>query len=370
MDAGLLDVLHDAADDDVRAVGDDVDVDLDGVGQELVDEDGRVLLAGARRQALAARGLHGRVHEVLEARRLVDDLHGAAAEHVRGAHHDRVADALGDLARLGEALGRAPGGRAQVELLEQLAEALAVLGAVDGVGARAEELDARVLQRHGQAQRRLPAELDDDALGLLDVEDLEHVLARERLEVQPVGRVVVGRHRLGVAVDHDRLVAVLAQRLHGVDAAVVELDALADAVGPAAEDDDLLLARRARFTLDGDDRLAVDGLLLRHLVRRVHVRRLRLELGGAGVDALEDGADAVLEARLAHLLLRRARDLHEAAVGHAEALAPREALGVVEQLGAELDARVARRLVLVDERAQLREEPRIDLRELEGLLVR
>ena len=92
------------------------------------------------------------------------------------------------------------------------------------------------MQRHRQAQRRLPAELDDHALGLLGVDDLQHVLARERLEVQPVGGVVVGRHRLRVAVDHDGLVAVLAQRLHGVDAAVVELDPLADAVGAAAQD--------------------------------------------------------------------------------------------------------------------------------------
>ena len=39
MDAGLLDVLHHAADDDrAGRVGDDVDVDLDRVVEELVDE--------------------------------------------------------------------------------------------------------------------------------------------------------------------------------------------------------------------------------------------------------------------------------------------------------------------------------------------
>ena len=122
---------------DVRAVGDDVDVDLDRVGQELVDQDRRVLLAGARRQALAARGLHRGQHELRQPRRVVDDLHRAPAQHVGRADHDRVADALGDLARLVQAVRGAPGGRAQVQLLEQLAEALAVLGAVDGVGAGA-----------------------------------------------------------------------------------------------------------------------------------------------------------------------------------------------------------------------------------------
>ena len=40
MDAGLLDVLHDAADDDgARRVGERVHVDLGGVLEELVDQD-------------------------------------------------------------------------------------------------------------------------------------------------------------------------------------------------------------------------------------------------------------------------------------------------------------------------------------------
>jgi hypothetical protein len=69
---------------------------------------------------------------------------------------------------------------------------------------------------------------------LLGVHDLEHVLQRERLEVQPVGGVVVGGHGLGVAVDHHGLVAGGRQRQAGVHAGVVELDALADAVGTAA----------------------------------------------------------------------------------------------------------------------------------------
>ena len=64
----------------------------------------------------------------------------------------------------------------------------------------------------------------------LGVDDLEHVLERERLEVQPAGGVVVGGDRLGVAVDHHRVEAGVAQREAGVHAGVVELDALADPV--------------------------------------------------------------------------------------------------------------------------------------------
>jgi hypothetical protein len=97
-----------------------------------------------------------------------------------------------------------------------------------------------------QLQRRLAAVLDDHAHRLFLVDDLEHVFERERLEIQPVAGVVIGRHGLGVAVDHDGLVTVFAQGQRRVHAAVVELDALADAVRPAAQHHDLLAVGRLR----------------------------------------------------------------------------------------------------------------------------
>jgi hypothetical protein len=74
---------------------------------------------------------------------------------------------------------------------------------------------------------------------VLDAENLEHVLGGQRLEIKPIGRVVVGAHRLRIAIDHDRLEPRVAEREGGMAAAIVELDALPDPVGPAAEDDDL-----------------------------------------------------------------------------------------------------------------------------------
>ena len=65
--------------------------------------------------------------------------------------------------------------------------------------------------------------------------DVERALERERLEVEPVGGVVVGRDRRRVRVDHHRLVAEPPERLRGADAAVVELDPLADPVRARAE---------------------------------------------------------------------------------------------------------------------------------------
>ncbi len=78
------------------------------------------------------------------------------------------------------------------------------------------------------------------AFALFRRNNFDHVLGGQRLEIEPVGGVVVGRDRLRVAVDHDGFIAGLGQREAGVAAAVVELDTLTDAVRSAAQDYDLI----------------------------------------------------------------------------------------------------------------------------------
>ena len=215
MDAGLLDVLHHGRDVGVLAVAESVDVQLERLLEEAVEQD------ASRRIA------HGQAHFL----GAVADPHRAAPEHVRGPHQHRVADPLrrGDrFVRLGR---RAPVRAADLQPVEQRAETLAVLGEVDRLRRGAEEAVAGGLERPRELQRRLTAELRDDADRPLTVADRKHLLDAERLEVEPVGGVVVGRDRLGVAVHHHGLVAELPESLRGVDAAVVEFDSLADPVG-------------------------------------------------------------------------------------------------------------------------------------------
>ena len=152
------------------------------------------------------------------------------------------------------------------------------------------------------------------------------VLARERLEEEPVAGVVVGRDRLGIAVDHDGLVAGGREGERCVHAAVVELDALADAVRPAAEDHDRRLVERRHLVLV--------------LERPVVVRRPGLELGCAGVDGLVRDADAGLESRRPHGVLVGAPEVRELGVGESEPLrpAPVPAGRTVERDGGEAGA--------------------------------
>ncbi len=181
MHAGLLDVLHDAGDQHVVAVAERVHVHFGGVFQEAVDQHRAILREGDR-------FAHVLAHHLL----VVGDHHGAPAQHVAGPHQHRIADARGHRAGLFDAGGGAVVGAGNLQVVEQLAEQLAVFGQVDVFGVGADDRHAEALQRQRQIERRLPAELHDHAVGLFGIDDVEDVLQRERLEVEAVAGVVVG----------------------------------------------------------------------------------------------------------------------------------------------------------------------------------
>src|SRR4029079_13780544 len=146
------------------------------------------------------------------------------------------------------------------------------------------------------------------------------------------------------ALDLNAPETVVARREGGVPAAVVELDPLADAVGAAAENHDLLPRRRIRLAF--------------LLVGAVEVRRERLALRRARVDPLVGGPQPLVDARRAHRLFVGAEHAPELPVAEARAV---ERSHQVRRDPAQADER---RLVLeIDQLLELREEPAIDLRE-------
>ena len=116
--------------------------------------------------------------------------------------------------------------------------------------------------------------------------DLQHVFQGQRLKKEAIGGVVIGGHRFRVAVDHDGLVAVFAQRQGRVHTAIVELDALADTVGAAAEHDDLIPLARLRLAF-----LFIGG---------IHIGGGGREFRGAGVHPLIHRAHTQLLTLLPH----------------------------------------------------------------------
>ena len=220
MHAGFLDVLHDAGDEDVLAVGKAIDIDFGGVGQIAVDqhraacrhdEFGRPVEIGGQAR-----------HVAVELRGVVDDLHGAAAQHIGRPDHDRIADLVGDGARLLRRWWRCRSSAGAASSLSSSfwkrsrssARSMAS-GEVPRIGTPASSSGSASFSGVWPPNCTMtPCSVPLRALG---VDDLEHVLGGQRLEIEPVGGVVVGRHGLRVAVDHDGLEAglVRARRRRG-----------------------------------------------------------------------------------------------------------------------------------------------------------
>ena len=175
MNTGLLDMLQNAADVDLFAIAQGVDIGLDRTLQEAVQIH-RVVGANAR----------GLGHVIAQMLGIVGDHHAAAAQHVARTHQQRVADMRGHGLGL---LKRGCLARRRVhdaQLVEQSSEALAVLGKVDGIGLGAHDADATLLEHARQLKRGLAAERHHDAIGALNVDNVHDVLVGERLKVQAV----------------------------------------------------------------------------------------------------------------------------------------------------------------------------------------
>ena len=150
----------------------------------------------------------------------------------------------------------------------------------------------------------MAAEGHHHAHRLLHGDDVHDVLREKRLEIQPVGSIIVRGHCLRVVVHNDHVIAQLLQRPHAVDGGVVELNALADPDGAGAQHHD-----------DGPAGSWKGPGLTEAVEAGVEVGGLRVELRAAGVYHLIDGGFG------RHGQVRRAGESAQRVVWIAQALA-------------------------------------------------
>ncbi len=135
-------------------------------------------------------------------------------------------------------------GLIEPDLRHRLLEFFAVLGLVDGLLRGADHLDAVLFQHAvlGQieraVQRRLPAHGRQQRVGPFLRDDLLHDLPGDRLDVGGIRHLRIGHDGRRIGVHQDDAVALLAQRLAGLGAGIVELAGLADDDGAGADDQD------------------------------------------------------------------------------------------------------------------------------------
>ena len=88
VDAGALDMFHDAADHVIFTVAQRIDIDFDGIVEKFIDQH-RMLGRSGNRMG----------HVILQSLAIINDLHGPAAEHIGWTHQHWIAEPFGDLER-------------------------------------------------------------------------------------------------------------------------------------------------------------------------------------------------------------------------------------------------------------------------------
>ena len=276
--AGKLDVLADGVGNDFSLFCHGIHLHFLGVLDELAHHHG-VLLAD----------VGGQLEEAFQFLLVGADVHRRATQHIRGTHQDGEAYLRYkgvDVVHRGQ---RAPFGLVHTDAVEHGGELVAVFGIVDALGAGAEDGHTLGIEAHSQVIGDLSARRDDDAVRILQFEDVHHTLEGQLVEVEAVAHIIVCGDGFRVVVYHHAAVALLADGVQCLHTAPVELYGRADAVGTTAQHHDTLVVAQ------------VVHVVFRAAVRQVEVVGLRGIFGGEGVYLLHHGQDAAALAVAAYL---------------------------------------------------------------------
>jgi len=231
VDAHGVEVLDGADDDDVvGTIPHDLELVLLPADDRLLDEH---LVERRELQALG--------HNLAQLGLVQRNAGARATESGRRADDEREPKVLRDLQRAAHVVGEPAARDLEPGGFHGIFEELAVLSLLDGLPLRADHLDvvarqhAALGQLHRHVQARLPAQRGEQRVGPLLRDDALHRPGRDGLDVGELRQFGVGHDRGRVAVDEDDLIALLAQRLAGLGARVVELASLADDDRPRSD---------------------------------------------------------------------------------------------------------------------------------------
>ena len=255
IDDGLVDGLHGCGAERVAGMhAHRVDV-FDGAdGDHLaggVTHDLKLELFPAEHRLLHQHLVHGTRRQATrhDGTQLVHVVHQAAAGTAHGvsrAKHARISQVAGDVHRLIHGVGHFGACHLDAELVHELLEGLAVLATLDGVYLHADDLHAilvqhaRLCQLAREVKRRLPAEVRQDSVGTLLLDDGGQALNVERLYIGAVRRTGVGHDGSRVRIHQHDLIAEASQGLARLGARVVELAGLAYDDRARANDHDFM----------------------------------------------------------------------------------------------------------------------------------
>ena len=179
-------------------------------------------------------GLESAGADYLQLVDVVDHAAACAAHGVSRTEHNRVLELLSDLHSFLNGICYLAAGHFNAELLHCVLEFDTILAALDRVDLNADHLHvvlfkyASLAQLGAEVQTGLTAEVRQQRVGALLLDDLGEPVNVERLDVGDVGYIGVGHDGGGVGVHQYYLVSQPAKRLARLRTGIVELARLSD----------------------------------------------------------------------------------------------------------------------------------------------
>ncbi len=233
VDTHGVDILDEADRDHVVVlVTDDFELELFPAGDTFLNED-----------LVDEGGLKATGTDDFQFFPVVDEAAAFTAHGVSGTQDDGVTQTVCDLEGFFHRIGDLGAGHLDAERLHGLLELDTVFTALDGIDLDADDFDAVLVEDAflvklgGKVQTGLTAEVRQQGVRALLVDDLLEAIDVERLDVGDVGHFGVCHDGRGVRVDENDLVTEASQRLTRLSAGVVELAGLSDDDGTGPDDE-------------------------------------------------------------------------------------------------------------------------------------
>ena len=146
-----------------------------------------------------------------------------------------------------------------------------------------------LIQFQRQIIGNLTTRADDNAMRILQFEDIHHALKGKLVEIQAIAHIIVSRYRLRVIIDHYRAESVFSNGIERLYAAPVKLYRRADAVCTRTQYND-----RAFITL-------IINISAHAGIRKIQIVRKRRILSSKRINLLHNRKHTEPFAVLAHL---------------------------------------------------------------------
>ena len=212
MHTGKLDMLGDGISQDFTVTGHSVHLDLLGMFDELRHHHRMIL-----------RNVGGQLQETAQLLTVRADVHRRTREHIRRTHQHGEAYPIHKLVDILHRGQCTPLGLIHTQLIQHLREFRTVLSAIDIRSLRTQDVHMLLVKIDGEVIGNLTSRGDNHTMGLFKLDDIEHPLKGELVEVETVTHIVVGRDGLGIIVDHHRAPTLLTDGVQRLHTAPVEL---------------------------------------------------------------------------------------------------------------------------------------------------